>query len=63
MLIYGINLTNIDPAKAPRATVGSPILYLSLKELRDFETFAIAMDAFVTDVFLKLIFRPHADVL
>lgn len=54
MLIYGINLTNIDPAKAPRATVRSPILCLSLKELRDFETFAVAMDAFVTDVFLKI---------
>ena len=42
MLIYETNLANIDLAKATRATLGSPILYLFLENIRDVYAFIFA---------------------
>ena len=36
MLIYETNLANVDPAKATRATLGNPILYLFLENHKIF---------------------------
>ena len=43
MLIYETNLANTDPAKAARATLRSPILYICfLKMIRYFDSFISA---------------------